>query len=83
MAEESAQRKYIKVYMQAVRAWAGKLPEETCHEVARKAAAHAHRLTAPEQRAVDTWLDGRYPVRTRKPENRGAPTLWDDLPTAS
>jgi hypothetical protein len=39
-------------------------------------------LSNEEQRALDAWLDEKFPVRTKKEDRREAPSLFDSLPTA-
>ena len=69
--------------MTSLTQWRGKkMSEAVCHILAGAVAREEFPLSENERRAVDTWLDERYPVRTNKEGRTDAPSLFDDLPMA-
>jgi hypothetical protein len=79
MPEESARRKYVKLYLKLFNDWEGRLPESARHDLAAKAARGTHKLPAAEQREVDAWLDKKFPGRGSKPEAPKGPGLFDEV----
>lgn len=76
------QRDHVKRYMKSFAEWKEKnLGAEMSHQLAAAVAREEFKLDAEEQRAVDEWLDEKFPERKKKREpESGAPSLFDDLP---
>jgi hypothetical protein len=63
------QRDHVKEYARALGVWREKnLSDKNCHEIAAATAKEKFRLEPDEQKAVDAWLDEKYPVRKKEDE---------------
>ena len=76
------QRDHVKEYARSLAVWKEKnLSDKVCHDCAAATAKEKVRLEPDEQKAVDEWLDGKYPKRLKKdpPDQSNAPLF--DVPT--
>lgn len=63
------QRDHVVEYKRALAVWEAKnISEKNCHELAAATAKEKFSLEPDEQRAVDAWLDEKYPVRKKAEE---------------
>jgi hypothetical protein len=79
----SQQQEHASRYMTNLTKWQDrKMSEALCHILAATFTREEFPLSENDQRAVDAWLDEKFPVRTKKEDRREPPSLFDSLPPA-
>jgi hypothetical protein len=74
------QHNYAKEYIRSLKVWREKnIGTKACHELAAATARDKFKLEPDELKAVDAWLDEKFPER-KKEEPRGDMPLFE-VPT--